>query len=345
MRERTRDLAPARPTLEAVAARAGVGRGTVSRVVNGSPKVSPEAREAVLRAIDELGYVPNRAARTLVTRRTDTVALFVSEAEERVFGEPYFAGIIRGISAGLAGTGLQLLLAIAQSADDHTRFERYLTGQHVDGVLLISLHGGDPLPRHLEDSGVPTVLGGAPVGVEPVSCVDADNRGGARQAVEHLIGLGRRRVATITGPQDMRVGVDRLGGYQDVLSAAGLPELVGVGDFSEESGERAMRELLARSPDLDGVFAASDPMAVGAMRVLKEHGRRIPDDVALVGFDDSATARHTDPPLTSVHQPLEAMGREMARLLVARIRGEPIEDFMVILDTHLVTRASSCAPH
>jgi DNA-binding LacI/PurR family transcriptional regulator len=343
--ERTRDPSNIRPTLEAVAARAGVGRGTVSRVVNGSPKVSPEARAAVERAIDELGYVPNRAARTLVTRRTDTVALFVSESEARVFGEPYFAGIIRGISAGLAGTGMQLLLAIAQSEDDHRRFERYLTGQHVDGVLLISLHGGDPLPRHLEDSGVPTVLGGAPVGVEPVSCVDADNHGGARLAVEHLIGLGRRRVATIAGPQDMRVGVDRLGGYRDVLSAAGLPELVVTGDFSEESGERGMRELLARSPGLDAVFAASDPMAVGAMRVLKEHGRRIPDDVALVGFDDSASARHTDPPLTTVHQPLEAMGREMSRLLVARIRGEPIENYMVILDTHLVTRASSCTPH
>jgi DNA-binding LacI/PurR family transcriptional regulator len=330
-----------RPTLEAVAARAGVGRGTVSRVVNGSPNVSPEAREAVQRAIDELGYVPNRAARALVTRRTDTVALFVSEPGERVFGEPYFAGIIRGISAGLADTGLQLLLAIARSAEDHARFGRYLTGQHVDGVLLISLHGQDPLPRHLEDSGVPTVLGGAPVGVDPVSCVDADNRGGARNAVEHLIGLGRRRIATITGPQDMRVGVDRLSGYCDALTAAGLPELIGTGDFSEESGERRMRELLDRDPELDAVFTASDLMAVGAMRVLKERGLRIPEDVAVVGFDDSATARHTDPPLTSVHQPLEAMGREMARLLVARIRGEPIERPMVILETHLVPRASS----
>src|SRR4051812_3079953 len=330
-----------RPTLEAVAARAGVGRGTVSRVVNGSPNVSAEAREAVQRAIDELGYVPNRAARMLVTRRTDTVALFVSESEERVFGEPYFAGIIRGISVGLADTGLQLLLAIARSAEDHACFERYLTGQHVDGVLLISLHGQDPLPRHLEDSGVPTVLGGAPVGVEPVSCVDADNRGGAQDAVEHLIGLGRRRIATIAGPQDMRVGVDRLSGYRDALAAAGLPELVGTGDFSEESGVRGMCELLAHEPELDAVFTASDPMAVGAMRVLKERGLRIPDDVAVVGFDDSATARHTDPPLTSVHQPLEAMGREMARLLVARIRGEPIPQPVVILKTHLVPRASS----
>ncbi|WP_433183455.1 LacI family DNA-binding transcriptional regulator [Actinoallomurus sp. CA-150999] len=330
-----------RPTLEAVAALAGVGRGTVSRVINGSPKVSSEAREAVLRAIDELGYVPNRAARTLVTRRTDTVALFVSESEERVFGEPYFAGIIRGISTGLGDTGLQLLLVVAQSEDEHARFERYLTGQHVDGVLLISLHEGDPLPRHLEESGVPTVLGGAPTGVVPVACVDADNRGGSRTAVEHLIAVGRRRIGTITGPQDMGVGVDRLEGYRDALSAAGLTGPVAYGDFSEESGERGMRELLAREPRLDAVFAASDPMAFGAMRVLKQLGRRIPDDVALVGFDDSSTARHSDPPLTSVHQPLEAMGREMARLLVARIRGEEIEQPVVILDTHLVARESS----
>jgi DNA-binding LacI/PurR family transcriptional regulator len=331
-----------RPTLDAVAALAGVGRGTVSRVVNGSPKVSPHAREAVLQAIDELGYVPNRAARTLVTRRTDTVALVMSESEERVFGEPYFAGIIRGISAGLADTGLQLLLAIAQSQGEHKQLERYLTGQHVDGVLLISLHGDDPLPRHLESSGVPTVLGGAPIGITPVTCVDADNRGGARQAVTHLAERGRRRIATIAGPQDMRAGVHRLEGYCDALRALRmLNELVSFGDFSEASGMRAMAELLARAPDLDAVFTASDPMALGAMRVLKEHGRRIPEDVAVVGFDDSETARHAEPPLTSVHQPLEAMGREMARLLVARIRGESPEPPMLILDTHLVVRESS----
>lgn len=340
-----RVTAARRPTLEAVAARAGVGRGTVSRVINGSPKVSPEAREAVLRAVDELGYVPNRAARTLVTRRTDTVALFVSESEERVFGEPYFAGIIRGISAGLGDTGLQLLLVIAQSADEHARFERYLTGQHVDGVLLISLHGGDPLPRNLEDSGVPTVLGGSPVGVVPVSCVDADNRGGARLAVEHLIGLGRRRIGTITGPQDMRAGVDRLDGYRDALAAAGLAGPVAYGDFGEESGAQGMRELLDHEPDLDAVFTASDPMAMGAMRVLKERRLRIPEDIALVGFDDSSTARHTEPPLTSVHQPLEQMGREMARLLVARIRGEEIEQPIVIVGTRLVARESTLGKH
>jgi DNA-binding LacI/PurR family transcriptional regulator len=330
-----------RPTLEAVAALAGVGRGTVSRVINGSPNVSAKAREAVQQAIDELGYVPNRAARALVTRRTDTVALVVSESELRVFDEPYFAGTIRGIGSALAETGLQLILAMAQSRGEHQRLEHYLTGQHVDGVLLLSLHGADPLPGRLEEMGVPTVLGGRPVGPAPYSYVDMDNRAGARQAVKHLLGLGRSRIVTIAGPQDMGVGVDRLAGYRDALLTSGVAELVAFGDFSEESGATAMTRLLAAQPDLDAVFAASDPMALGAMRVLKSQGRAIPGDVAVVGFDDSKVAMHTDPPLTTVHQPAEAMGRQMAQLLVARINGEELRQPVVILDTHLVHRESA----
>ncbi|MEU7835477.1 MULTISPECIES: LacI family DNA-binding transcriptional regulator [unclassified Nonomuraea] len=331
-----------RPTLEAVAALAGVGRGTVSRVINGSPNVSEKARDAVQRAIQELGYVPNRAARALVTRRTDTVALVVSESELRVFDEPYFAGTIRGIGSALAETGLQLILAMAQSQEEHERLEHYLTGQHVDGVLLLSLHGADPLPGRLEAMGVPTVLGGRPVGLTPYSYVDMDNRAGARQAVKHLLGLGRQRIATIAGPQDMGVGVDRLAGYHDALLTLGARELVAYGsDFSEESGAAAMRELLAAEPELDAVFAASDPLAVGAMRVLKLEGRAIPGDVAVVGFDDSKVALHADPPLTTVHQPAEEMGRQMARLLVARINGEALRQPVVILDTHLVRRESA----
>ncbi|WP_214102980.1 LacI family DNA-binding transcriptional regulator [Acrocarpospora catenulata] len=331
----------ARPTLEAVAARAGVGRGTVSRVINGSPKVSEKARDAVLLAIDELGYVPNRAARTLVTNRTDTIALVVSESEQRVFDEPYFAGLIRGIGSALAETGLQLILSMAQNRSEHERLENYLTGQHVDGVLLTSVHGADPLPGRLENLGVPTVLGGRPVGLNPYSYVDMDNRAGARQAVKYLLGNGRTRVATIAGPQDMGVGVDRLAGYRDALLATGTPERVAYGDFSEESGSTAMRELLDRHGDLDAVFAASDPMAVGALRVLKERGKSVPHDVAVIGFEDSKVALHTDPPLTSVHQPTESMGRQMVQLLVARINGEPLEQPVVILDTHLVIRAST----
>lgn len=330
-----------RPTLEAVAARAGVGRGTVSRVVNGSPRVSTQAREAVLKAIEELGYVPNRAARTLVTRRTDTVALVVAESDQRLFDEPYFAGIIRGISNGLGDTGLQLLLALARSPAEYGRLEEYLTTQHVDGVLLTSLHAEDPLPAKLEANGVPTVLGGRPPGLSPVSYVDVDNRSGAREAVGHLISGGRRRIATIAGPQDMGVGIDRLAGYREALAAAGLPEYVEYGDFGEASGIAAAEKLLAAEPALDAVFAADDPMALGALRVLHRHGRHIPQDVAVIGFDDSAAAPLADPPLSTVHQSPEEMGLEMARLLVSRIRGETIEDPVVILRPHLVLRESA----
>lgn len=332
------------PTLEQVAAHAGVGRGTVSRVVNGSTHVSEPTRAAVLKAVQELGYVPNRAARSLVTRRTDTVALLISESEERIFGQPFFASIVRGISAGVSESSRQLLLAMAQSPEELSRFDHYLTTQHVDGVLLLSLHGDDPLPRHLEERGVPMVLGGRPSGWTGGHFVDVDNRGGAAVAVEHLMERGRRRIATVTGPPDMTAGQGRYEGYVDALTAAGIepdPSLVSVGDFSEAGGERAMTELLERRPDIDGVFAASDLMAIGALRVLRLSNRAVPDDVAVVGFDDSPLARLTDPPLTTVHQPAEQMGRDMARLLVAQIDGSAAPEDHVLLDTDLVVRDST----
>ncbi|SIR47070.1 LacI family DNA-binding transcriptional regulator [Micromonospora avicenniae] len=345
--QRTRSLG--RPTLDAVAARAGVGRGTVSRVVNGSPQVSPEARAAVQQAIAELGYVPNRAARALVTRRTDSVALVVSESGDRIFTEPFFAAIVRGISSALLQTPMQLWLAMAQSAVERERVEHHLTNQHVDGVLLLSLHDADPLPGLLEERGLPSVLGGRPArmlrpGARPAWFVDVDNVGGARQAVQYLAGRGRRRIATIAGPQDMGAGLARLTGYTDAITATlgGLdPGLVAYGDFSEESGAAAMRRLLEVRPDVDAVFVASDLMAFGALRALREAGRRVPDDVAVVGFDDAPIARQADPPLTTVFQPVEEMGRQMARLLVARIRGDDLPAPHVLLDTQLVHRASA----
>ncbi|MBY8871246.1 LacI family transcriptional regulator [Micromonospora sp. PLK6-60] len=345
--QRTRSLG--RPTLDAVAARAGVGRGTVSRVVNGSPQVSPEARAAVQQAIAELGYVPNRAARALVTQRTDSVALVVSESGERVFTEPFFAGIVRGVSSGLLDTPMQLWLAMVQSPIERERVEHHLTNQHVDGVLLLSLHDADPLPTLLEERGLPTVLGGRPArmlkpGAQPAYYVDMDNVGGGRQAVEHLFAQGRRRIATIAGPQDMGAGLARLTGYQEAVRAAGLPvdpDLIAYGDFSEGSGTACMRRLLELRPDLDAVFAASDLMAFGALRTLRELGRRVPEDVAVVGFDDAAIAPQADPPLTTVFQPVEEMGRQMARLLMARIRGEDIPTPHILLDTKLIHRTSA----
>jgi DNA-binding LacI/PurR family transcriptional regulator len=206
--------------------------------------------------------------------------------------------------------------------------------------MLLSLHGDDELPRLLEDNGLPMVLGGRPTGFTPESYVDVDNYAGAKMAVDHLVSRGRTRIATIAGPQDMLAGVARLDGWRDATQAT-RDDLVAYGGFSESSGEAAMDELLASRPDLDAVFVASDPMAFGAMRAIKRSGRRIPDDVAVVGFDGSPAAANTEPPLTTVHQPAEAMGRHMARLLLARIDGTRVDEPGVILIPELVVRASS----
>jgi DNA-binding LacI/PurR family transcriptional regulator len=333
-----------RPTLEEVAARAGVGRGTVSRVINGSPRVSDRAKEAVGQAIAELGYVPNRAARALAGARTDAVALVIPETEARLFAEPYFLDIIRGVSAELLDADVQLLLTLIRSSKERQRFEQYLAAQRVDGVLLVSIHGDDPLPDVVQALRLPAVLNGRRSEAESAAYVDSDNVGAGRSAVDHLTGRGRRRIATITGPLDMYVAQCRLDGYRQGIEAAGLPadeRLVATGDFTEEGGRRAMRELLDRRPDLDGVFAASDVMAAGARAVLRDAGRRVPDDVALVGVDDSAVARHMDPALTSVRQPIEEMGRRMARVLLQEITGTGSEPRQVVLPTELVVRDSA----
>jgi DNA-binding LacI/PurR family transcriptional regulator len=308
-------------------------------VLNGSPQVSPQARAAVEAAIVELGYVPNRAARSLVTQRTDSVALVVSESQERVFGEPFFAGVLRGISAALMETSLQLWLAMAASAEQRRRVEAHLTGQHVDGVLLLSLHDDDPLPAMLRERGMPYVFGGRPRNPRPDDfSVDVDNEAGAGKAVRYLIERGARHVATVAGPQDMEVGRARLAGFRAV---AGDENLIAYGDFTEAGGHSAMRALLERTREIDAVFAASDLMASGALRALREAGLRVPQDVALAGFEDAPVATQTDPPLTTVHQPVEEMGRRMAQLLAAVIRREPVTDSHVLLDTHLVRRASA----
>ncbi len=346
-----------RPTLEAVAARAGVSRATVSRVVNGGEGVRAPLVERVRRAVEELGYVPNQAARSLVTRRHDAVAVVIAEPETKVFADPFFALQLRGISKELTAHDSQLVLLLTESRDDYARVGRYLAGGHVDGALVFSLHIDDPLPELIRGAGVPTVFGGRPgwgedaQGTVPTLYVDSDNRGGARDAVRHLVGLGRTRVAHITGPLDQTSAVDRLDGYRDVMADAD-PRLVVEGDFTPAGGERAVRELLDRCPDLDAVFAANDLSASGALRGLRAVGRRVPEDVAVVGFDDMLpVAEQTDPPLTTVRQNIEEAGRLMARLLLRgldRRAGGPAEvpgadgaSSGVVLPTTLVRRASA----
>ncbi|MER7763958.1 LacI family DNA-binding transcriptional regulator [Streptomyces sp. NPDC097619] len=333
-----------RPTLEAVAALAGVSRATVSRVVNGGAGVRAPVAEKVRRAVEELGYVPNQAARALVTRRNGAVAVLIAEPEFRIFSDPYFEQQIRGISRELAAYDTQLVLLWVEGPGDGARISRFLGGGHVDGVLALSLHTDDQLSALTARPRVPTVHGGRPVsrGGPAVPFVDADNRGGARAAVAHLVARGCRTVAHIAGPPDQTSALDRLAGYHEVLPEAD-PVLLAAGDFTEESGARAMAELLDRRPGLDGVFAANDLMAAGALRVLRERGRRVPEDVAVVGFDDTpSVVRRTDPPLTTVRQDVEGMGRLMVRLLMRILdgpAGEPVES--VVTPTVLVRRGSA----
>ena len=330
-----------RPTLEKVAARAGVSRATASRVINGSPTVAPHIRDAVMRAVKALGYVPNLAARTLVTQRTDSYALVVPEPTNRVFSDDqFFPGIISGVSQELEAADRQLVLMLAHSSTSHNRVERYAMAGHVDGVMLASMHGADPLPSMLARMGIPVVCSERSLGRSDLPYVGVDNVGGATAATRHLLELGRKRIATIAGPPDMIGGIDRLTGYRAALRGTQNRSHLAIGEFTRESGAVAMRQLLEDDPRLDAVFAASDLMADGALRTLRQAGRRVPDDVAVVGFDDIEAARYTEPPLTTVRQPIVEIGVEMARLILRLSAGEDGCQ-SVVLPTELVIRESA----
>lgn len=306
------------PTLERVAAEAGVSRSTVSRVVNSSPKVRPEVIEAVNAAIARLNYVPNRAARSLAGRRTYAIALLVPEDTTRFFGDPYFASIVKGITGDLEHSDYILNLLVSNT-DPNGKTRRYLQGGNVDGALVVSHHAGDHDLAELNAT-MPVVFGGRPTidGLGRCYYVDVDNLDGAAQATQHLVDRGCRRIGTITGPQDMPASADRLLGWRATMAAAGLPNhRVAHGDFTIESGATGIRSLLAQPGErLDGVFVANDLMARGALLVLAEQGLSVPGDVALVGYDDSPVATSARPALTTVSQPSIAMGARMARTLL-----------------------------
>lgn len=328
------------PTLDEVAERAGVSRSAASRVINKAPHVSRATRDAVDRAIKEMGYLPNRTARALATQQTGFVALAISHDQPELFADPFFAQIIVGVSAALEDTDLHLLLCLASSGRGRARLTNLLHTRGVDGIMLMALHGDDPLTRIVRQAGLPTVYGGRPLHAEPEFYVDSDNVGGARLATEHLIGLGRSRIVTITGQLATDVGEARHRGYREAMIMAGLtPYGAEEGDFTEAGGAEVMRTLLARHPDLDAVFAANDNMAAGALRVLSGAGRAVPAEVAVVGFDDLGIARRTDPPLTTVHQSIQALGTEMTRMLIGLIAGQ--ERTPLILPTRLVVRGST----
>ncbi|MYS37257.1 LacI family transcriptional regulator [Streptomyces sp. KhCrAH-43] len=334
------ELADRHATLDEVAALAGVSRSVASRVINNAPHVSRGKRESVERAIRKLGYVPNPKARALATRQAGAAALVISRDDPEVLTDPFFAQVIAGVAGALEEADLHMMLCVAATARGRERVEQLVRSRLVDGVMLMALHEGDPLARIAKESRLPVVFGGRPVDFEPRWYVDIDNVGGARDATNHLLARGRTKVATICGPLDTEVGASRHRGYREAMMLAGLTPLAPEeGDFSEADGAAAMARLLEAHPDLDGVFAANDNMAAGALRALRVAGRPVPEDVAVVGFDDLAVAQIADPALTTIRQPIRDLGREMARMLVALIAGRTASP--LILPTNLVKRAST----
>jgi DNA-binding LacI/PurR family transcriptional regulator len=323
-------------TLEEVARVAGVSRATVSRVVNGVATVDRELREVVEKAISTTGYAPNRAARSLVTRRAGAIGLVLPD-EGRTVHDPYFGRVVTGVMPVVRPLGVQLVLTTTDPGG-HQQVVDDIRQRRLDGVILIHTHGADPLPRLLTEANLPVVLAARPVRPMSITYVDVDQIAGGALAADHLVERGCRRLATITGPLETPAGQDRLKGFLAEVARRGLPEPVVVeGDFSREGGAAAARGL----PDVDGIFIASDLMATGALPVLRNRGLRVPEDVRVVGFDDSSPAVECDPPLTTVRQPVEDMAAEMARLLVERVERPDRPTSSVVFAPTLVVRRSS----
>jgi DNA-binding LacI/PurR family transcriptional regulator len=339
----TPPLSPgAPPTLADVARLAGVSAATASRVLGGSAHVQPTTRVKVEQAIARLGYVRNRAPRSARSQQAGSIALVVGEENVRVFADPFFARILSSFGRELAEVDLQLVLLTLHTPRDYRMVARYLRSGHVDGAFFVSMHLGPGFD--LAGLGIPVVLCGRPLsGGDGVSYVDADNVEGAKKAVNYLLSSGRTSVATIAGPPDMAPGIDRLLGYRKAMTAAGIhdPGMIAYGDYTRRAGEHALRRLIDHRPRLDAVFVASDLMAVGALDALGRLGRRVPADVAVLGFDDLPLSQFTKPRLSTVRQPVDAMAASMVREMVALVDDPGRGPTRMVLETELVLRDSA----
>ena len=331
-----------RPTLEEVARIAGVSRSTVSRVINEEPHVRSETRERVWQAIRDSGYRPHAVARSLVTNRTGIVGMVIPEAVTTLFTDPFFPLLLQGTTQACNAHHYQLMLSLFNApAAEQESYQRVLGNGYMDGVIVASASLNDPLIPALLRDRIPFVsIGKYPD--ERVTYVDVENREGARMAVEHLIHLGHRKIGTITGPLDMIHGQERLQGYRQALDARGIQidkNLIVEGDYSESSGGSGMQRLLPASPT--AVFVGSDTMAIGALKALRQAGRQVPGDVALVGFDDIPMASAVQPSLTTVRQPISPMGVLAVETLLDLIEQRVSGPRRILLPTQLVVRESS----
>ena len=331
-----------RPTIEDVARLAGVSRGTVSRVINGGLNVRPAVLSTVNSAIDALGYSANQAARNLARGRTGSIAFVISEREERLFEDPNFGMFVRVFSRRLRENGRHLLVTTAQDEAEEDFLGDYLTLGHVDGALLALTHEKESLLGQLLSNRLPLVVLGKPLGFENAfSWVAIDDEKAAFTVVSYLARKVGGAIGTVTGPLHTSSGRERLDGYRRAIGNQFQPSLVTTGDWSLRSGRDGAQELLGRHPGLRGLFVASDLMAVGAIGALREAGRRVPEDVAVVGFDNSAAATMVEPPLTTMRNPIEQTALEALQILDDQIAGRIHQPVHVLLSSELVERSSA----
>jgi LacI family transcriptional regulator len=335
-------------TLEQIAALAGVSRATVSRVINDQPRVSSETRQRVLAIIRERGYHPNVAARSLASRRTQTIGLIIPSTMYASIGSPYYALIMHGVTTACEQRRYSLMLSPATMLTPQG-YERIIHSGTVDGLVISTTSVGKQFLSWLHAEGFPFVLIGRQPDMPDINTVAADYEQGGAMAAQHLLWLGYNRIATITGPSDHGGAVGRRNGFLDTLSQAGrfCPDhYIVEAPFNMQAGQEAMRRLLAADPIPEAVFCASDEMAIGAIRAIHEAGLHVPSDIAVVGFDDIPMARSIEPPLTTVRQPIERMGFAATSMLIDILETRTLNSAMrlepqhVILPTELVVRDS-----
>jgi len=329
-------------TIEDIAALAKVSRSTVSRVLNHHPGVKGTVRERVQQVIRDHNYTPKAAARSLASSRTGTIGLLIPRSAAVSLGDPFIASMIQAIFEAAAQQRYFAMLAMLTADMEPGFYDRILRSRHFDGVIMFSSDIDDPILPLLIKDGQPLVLIGRHPYFLNVAYVDVENREGAHEAVAHLISLGHRRIAVINGQLQMEAALARRDGYKQALLEAGIaiqPELMVEGFYSEPGAHEAMLQLLDLEPPPTAVFAASDGMAVGALRAIHDRGLQVPDQIALIGFDDLPLAAYTSPPLTSVHQPIRDMGAHAVRGLVEQIRGQTSATSVRLL-AHLVVRES-----
>ena len=338
-----------RVTSQDVAERAGVSRTTVSLVLNDvkGVQISDETRKRVLEIAHELDYVPEAAAQALARRRVQIIGLILTRSPHHIASDTFLTQILDGLIDVVHEYKMRLLIDILEPGSPTDTCLQLVRSKRIDGILLSGPRFNDEAVKVLEKEAFPTVLMGHLPGTTCTS-VDVDNFSAARSAVGHLIGVGHERIACITNAApNFTAASERLKGYQQALEEAGISynvDLVRYGDFDPYSGYTQMQDLLKDfskdSPTFSAVFVASDVVAYGAKAAIREHGLSVPEDIALVGFDDVPFSRYTDPPLTTVRLPAYDLGWKSGDLLIRTIMGEKISKSKVLLDTELVIRES-----